>query len=125
MTRKINRGVLPDSNRYGRANVSSQTQLFGLILHGKIDSQIIVTRQQRVIVRIFLKSLSLAFICNSSDLIDRLSIIRRLRSTLGFRVIGQRGRLGSIVASLVALGLVTLLVFGIPVGSVVYISRLT
>lgn len=30
-----------------------------------------------------------------------------------------------IVASLVALGLVTILVFGIPVGGVVYISRLT
>ncbi len=30
-----------------------------------------------------------------------------------------------IVARLVALGLVTILVFGIPVGSVVYISRLT
>lgn len=69
--------------------------------------------------------MSLTFICNSSDLIDGLSIIRRLRSTLGFRVIRQRICLGSIVASLAALDLVTILVFGIPVVGVVYISRLT
>ncbi len=68
--------------------------------------------------------MSLTFICNSSDLIDGLSIIRRLRSTLGFRVIRQRICLGSIVASLAALDLVTILVFDIP-ASVVYISRLT
>lgn len=53
------------------------------------------------------------------------AIIRRLRSILDFRIIRQRGRLGSIVASLVTLDLVAILVFGIPVGSVVYISRLT
>lgn len=69
--------------------------------------------------------MSLTFICNSSDLIDGLSIIRRLRSTLGFRVIRQRICLGSIVASLIGLGVVTILVFGIPVVGVVYISRLT
>ena len=69
--------------------------------------------------------MSLTFICNSSDLIDGLSIIRGLRSTLGFRVIRQRICLGSIVTGLAALGLVTILVFGIPVVGVVYISRLT
>lgn len=53
------------------------------------------------------------------------AIIRGLRSTLSFRVIRQRGHLRSAVASLAALDLVTILVFGIPVGSVVYISRLT
>lgn len=90
----------------------------------KVRCQVFVTLQQRVPLRICFKFPSLTFICNSSGLIDRLPIIRGLRSALGSRVIRRRGRPESIVASLVALGLVTILVFGIP-GSVAYTSRLT
>ena len=62
---------------------------------------------------------------NRSDAISIVLLItRRLRSTLGFRVIRQRGHLGSTISGLVAFALVTILVFGIP-ASVVYISRLT
>lgn len=53
------------------------------------------------------------------------AIIRRLLGILDLSAIGQRGRPESIVASLIGLGVVTILVFGIPVGGVVYISRLT
>lgn len=63
---------------------------------------------------------------NGSDAISIVLLItRRLRSTLGFRVIRQRICLESIVVSLVALGLVTILIFGIPVVGAVYTSRLT
>lgn len=63
--------------------------------------------------------------CERNRILIAITIIRGLRSTLSFRVIRQRGHLGNTVASLVALGVVAILVFGIPVGSVVYISRLT
>lgn len=53
------------------------------------------------------------------------AIIRRLLGILDLSAIGQRIWLGSTVAGLVTLGLATILVIGIPVGSVVYISRLT
>lgn len=91
----------------------------------KVRCQVFVTLQQRVPLRIYFKFPSLTFICNSSGLIDRLPIIRGLRSALGSRVTRRRGRPESIVASLVALGLVTILVFGIPVVGVFYTSRLT
>lgn len=127
MTCKVDRSVLVDGDRRARTYISSQTQLCGLVRRGKgkVRCQVFVTLQQRVPILIYLKSRNLTFICNSSDLIDRLSIIRGLRSALGSRVIRRRGRPESIVAGLVALGLVTILVFGIPVVGVVYISRLT
>ena len=59
-----------------------------------------------------MKSLNLTFICNSSDLIDRLSIIRGLRSTLGFRAIGRQIRRNGIF-SFATLGAATILVFGV------------
>lgn len=71
-----------------------------------------------------MKSRNLTFICNSSDLIDRLPIIRGLRSALGSRVIGRQIRRSGIF-SFATLSVVTILVFGIPVVGVVYISRLS
>lgn len=53
------------------------------------------------------------------------TIVGRLLSALDFGVIRQRTWLGSTVAGFIALSVVTILVFGIPVGSVVYTSRLT
>ena len=53
------------------------------------------------------------------------AIIRRLLGILDLSAIGQRIWLGSAVAGLVALGLVAILVFGIPVVAAVYTSRLT
>lgn len=90
----------------------------------KVRCQVFVTLQQRVPLRIYFKSRNLTFICNSSDLIDRLSIIRGLRSALAFRTIGSRIRRSS-VFSLATLTVVTILVFGIPVVGVFYTSRLT
>ena len=127
MTRKVDRSVLVDGDRRARTYISSQTQLCGLVRRGKgkVRCQVFVTLQQRVPILIYLKSRNLTFICNSSDLIDRLSIICGLRSALGSRVIRRRGRPESIVAKLATLGLVTILVFGIPVVGVFYISRLS
>lgn len=63
--------------------------------------------------------------CSKCDCALAVStIIRRLSITLGLRVIGRRARRDS-VARLVALGLVTILAFGIPVVGAVYTSRLT
>ena len=125
MTCKVNRGVLADSNRCGRTNISTQTQICGFVHRGKVRRQVTVTVQQRIPFRILLKFLCFAFVSNSSDFIGKLSIIRRLRRTFGFRVIRQRDHPESIVASLAALDLVTILVFGTLVVSVAYISRLT
>lgn len=127
IARKVDRSVFVDGDRLARTNISSQTQLCGLVRRGKgkVRRQVSVIVQQRVPIRILLKFLIHTFICNSSDLIDRLPIIRGLRSALGSRVIRQRGRPESIVASPVALGLVTILVVGIPVVGIVYISRLS
>lgn len=52
------------------------------------------------------------------------TISRRLRVTLGLRVVGRLA-LGDGVFARVILGIITILVFGIPVVGVVYISRLT
>lgn len=127
MTCKVDRSVLVDVDRRARTYISSQTQLCGLVRRGKgkVRCQVFVTLQQRVPILIYLKSRNLTFICNSSDLIDRLSIICGLRSALGSRVIRRRGRPESIGVSLAVLGLVAILVFGIPVGRFVYISRLS
>lgn len=56
--------------------------------------------------------------------IIRRLCVGRLRVTLDLRVVGRQA-CGSGVFARVALGLVTILVFGIPVVGVVYISRLT
>ncbi len=50
--------------------------------------------------------------------------VGRLRGTLGLRVIGGRVCCNGIFARTI-LGIVTILVFGIPASSVAYISRLT
>lgn len=122
----VDRSFFVDGDRLARTNISSQTQLCGLVRRGKgkVRCQVFVTLQQRVPLRIYFKFPSLTFICNSSGLIDRLPIIRGLRSALGSRVIGRRIRRSGIF-SFATLSVVTILVFGIPVGSVVYISRLT
>lgn len=63
---------------------------------------------------------SLLVLHNRSNSFDsRCNIIFCLQSVLGLSL-----RL-CIVSGLVTLGVVTILVFGIPVGGVVYISRLT
>ncbi len=56
--------------------------------------------------------------------IIRRLCVGRLRVTLALRVVGRQP-CGSGVFSLATLNLVTILVFGIPVVGVVYISRLT
>lgn len=56
--------------------------------------------------------------------IIRRLCVGRLRVTLDLRVVGRQP-CGSGVFSLATLNLVTILVFGIPVVGVVYISRLT
>lgn len=89
----------------------------------KVRCQVFVTLQQRVPIRISLKFLIHTFICNSSDLRDRLSIVRGLHSALGSRVIGRRIRCSGIF-SFATLSVVAILVFGILAG-VTYISRLT
>lgn len=64
--------------------------------------------------------------CSKCDCALAVStIIRRLSITLGLRVIGRQACRASVTRGLVALGLVTILVFGIPVVGVIYISRLT
>lgn len=90
----------------------------------KVCCQVFVTLQQRVPLRIYFKFPSLTFICNSSGLIDRLPIIRGLRSALGSRVIGRQIRRSGIF-SFATLSVVTIPVFGVPVVGVFYISRLT
>lgn len=122
----VDRSFFVDGDRLARTNISSQTQLCGLFRRGKVKvrRQVFISLQQRVPILIYFKSRTLTFICNSSDLIDRLSIIRGLRSALGSRAIGSRIRRSS-VFSLATLSVVTILVFGIPVVGVVYISRLT
>lgn len=67
-----------------------------------------------------MKSRNLTFICNSSDLIDRLSIIRGLRSALGLRIIGCRVCCNGILVRLildvvvrVILDVAVILVFGV------------
>ena len=52
------------------------------------------------------------------------TISRRLRVTLGLRVVGRLA-LGDGVFARAILDIIAILVFGIPVGSVVYTSRLT
>lgn len=56
--------------------------------------------------------------------IIRSLCIGRLRGALGLRVIGTRVCRNGILARVI-LSIVTILVFGIPVVGVVYISRLT
>ena len=56
--------------------------------------------------------------------IIRRLCVGRLRVTLDLRVVGRQA-CGSGVFARVALSLVTILVFGIPVSGVFYISRLT
>lgn len=63
--------------------------------------------------------------CERNRILITITIIRRLLSALEISAIRQRGRPESIVASLIGLGIITILVFGIPVSSVFYISRLT
>lgn len=124
--RKVDRSVFVDGDRLARTNISSQTQLCGLFRRGKVKirRQVFVTLQQRVPLRIYFKFPSLTFICNSSGLIDRLPIIRGLRSALGSRVIGRQIRRSGIF-SFATLSVVANLVFSVPVVGVVYISRLS
>ena len=63
--------------------------------------------------------------CSKCDCALAVStIIRRLSITLGLRVVGRQA-CGSGVFARVIPGIVTILVFGIPVFGVFYISRLT
>lgn len=64
-------------------------------------------------------------LCSKCDCALAVSIIiRRLRGTLGLRVIGGRVCCNGIFARTI-LGIVAILVFDITISSVAYISRLT
>lgn len=109
---KVDGGVVANSDRCGRSSVTRQTIVSAVV---ELISNIALY---------FGIALSI-HACERNRILITITIIRRLRSALGSRVIRQRGRPESIVASFVALGLVAILVFGIPVVGVFYISRLT
>ena len=112
MTRKVNGCVIVNGNRLLRPSIAPQKivatvsePISNISLYFGIAASVLASKCGRILtVRV---------------------VIRRLRSALGSRVIRQRGRLESVVASLATLTVVANLLFGIPVVGVVYVSRLT
>lgn len=111
---KIDGGVFVDDNLLIRIGITRQSKRTAT---GESSSNVTVY-------------LDIAIVTDGSDsvfvaifIIGRLCV-GRLRGALGFRAIGSRVCCNDIFAR-VTLGLVTILVFGIPVVGVFYISRLT
>ncbi len=111
---KIDGGVFVDGNLLIRIGITRQSKRTAT---GESSSNVTVY-------------LDIAIVTDGSDsvfvaifIIGRLCVGRPL-GTLNFRAIGSRACCDVILARAV-LGLVTILVFGIPVVGVIYISRLT
>ncbi len=111
---KIDGGVFVDSDLLIRIGIIRQSELAAIV---KLPSNIVAY-------------LGIAIGTDGSDsvfiviFIIRRLCVGRLRVTLDLRVVGRQA-CGSGVFARAILGLVTILVFGIPVVGVVYTSRLT
>ena len=106
---KIDGGVFVDDNLLIRIGITRQSKRTAT---GESSSNVTVY-------------LDIAIVTDGSDSVFvAIFIIGRLCGALGFRAIGSRVCCNDIFAR-VTLGLVTILVFGIPVVGVFYTSRLT